>query len=565
MSIDEILLIFEKITNYRPKRSGCGYSAKCPCAHHKDKNPSLSIGTGSDGRVLFFCHAGCSFEQICDALGVKPFQLFEDDIKEGFSTATFVYFDEGGNPLYRKVKTGSNSYYFERYERGKWIKGLNGTRRVLYNLPEVISAITDGRLVIIVEGEKDVETLKKYGYVATTNDTGGGNDKWNKKHSESLKGAYVALFYDYDNTGVEHRDNIKNQLKGFVSSLKIVEIPGYKVVSKSGKDVSDWMCEGNSAQNLREIIENAQIVNDEKSESKVDQEVCIIRAVLLKELLDMKIKPPECFLEPFITSSSLGMVYALRGVGKTLFALSIALSIAFGSSFLKFNAPRSRKVTYLDGEMSLHAMKNRIERLMPSLTNLPPNDNFQLVNPFFQEVALPDLATERGQKMLEPLIKDSDVIIVDNLSSWIMSGVENEGESWMPVQEWALRQRRLGKAVIFIHHANKNNNQRGTSRREDVLDYVIKLNKIKDSKPEDGASFEIVFEKNRSLHGDDVQNIQAQLVDLPSGGLKWNWKSTENVELMVKIKELHARGMSQRNIAEFVGVSASTVNRYLNQ
>jgi len=46
------------------------------CPSHEDHSPSLSVAEGSDGRVLLFCHAGCSLENIVAALGLKVSGLF---------------------------------------------------------------------------------------------------------------------------------------------------------------------------------------------------------------------------------------------------------------------------------------------------------------------------------------------------------------------------------------------------------------------------------------------------------------------------------------------------------
>ena len=53
----------------RAKRSGNGYIDHCPA--HEDKNPSLSINYAPDGKLLLQCFAGCSFEQIINAAGIK--------------------------------------------------------------------------------------------------------------------------------------------------------------------------------------------------------------------------------------------------------------------------------------------------------------------------------------------------------------------------------------------------------------------------------------------------------------------------------------------------------------
>jgi putative DNA primase/helicase len=56
------------------KRSGEGWAAKCPT--HDDKNPSLSVSRGDEGRALVKCHAGCSTKEVCDALGIRVADLF---------------------------------------------------------------------------------------------------------------------------------------------------------------------------------------------------------------------------------------------------------------------------------------------------------------------------------------------------------------------------------------------------------------------------------------------------------------------------------------------------------
>ena len=47
--------------------------------------------------------------------------------------------------------------------------------------------------------------------------------------------------------------------------------------------------------------------------------------------------------------------------------------------------------------------------------------------------------------------------------------------------------RRRGIAVLFIHHGNKSGGQRGTSRREDILDFVIQLKRPNDYKTEESV------------------------------------------------------------------------------
>jgi len=57
----------------RPLQDG-RWAARCPA--HDDRNASLSIGTGDDGRVLLHCHAGCSVQDVCWKLGITQRALF---------------------------------------------------------------------------------------------------------------------------------------------------------------------------------------------------------------------------------------------------------------------------------------------------------------------------------------------------------------------------------------------------------------------------------------------------------------------------------------------------------
>jgi len=281
-------------------------------------------------------------------------------------------------------------------------------------------------------------------------------------------------------------------------------------------------------------------------------------ALNIKELLALNIPPRELILSPWLPTQGLTMIYAVRGIGKTLVALWLAYAVATGGSFLKWKADKSRRVLYLDGEMPLVSMQERMARIVKDTANEPPDDYFRLVNPDAQERGF-NLATEEGQRRLEPLLTGVELVIVDNISTLASFGRENESESWLPLQEWALNLRRRNISVLFIHHAGKGGSQRGTSRREDVLDTVIALRHPKNYDPQSGAHFEVHFEKARGLMGEDAAPFDAKLT--PQG---WTFQTLENVRLD-QIMALKAEGLTQREIAEELGISAPTVNRTLKR
>jgi hypothetical protein len=57
----------------QPTGAGSQLSARCPA--HADKTPSLSI-TEKPDRILIYCHAGCTLDAICGALGIEARELF---------------------------------------------------------------------------------------------------------------------------------------------------------------------------------------------------------------------------------------------------------------------------------------------------------------------------------------------------------------------------------------------------------------------------------------------------------------------------------------------------------
>lgn len=68
-------------TGAKPRRSGSGWSARCPS--HPDRNPSLSVSEGQDGNALVKCHAGCSSEAVLHALRLAWSDLFADERTNG--------------------------------------------------------------------------------------------------------------------------------------------------------------------------------------------------------------------------------------------------------------------------------------------------------------------------------------------------------------------------------------------------------------------------------------------------------------------------------------------------
>tara|TARA_B110000438_G_scaffold261166_1_gene271668 strand:- start:239 stop:655 length:417 start_codon:yes stop_codon:yes gene_type:complete len=124
----------------------------------------------------------------------------------------------------------------------------------------------------------------------------------------------------------------------------------------------------------------------------------------------------------------------------------------------------------------------------------------------------------------------------------------------------------MGKSVLLIHHAGKGGQQRGTSRREDVLDTVISLKRPTDYKEEKGTRIEFHFEKSRSLLGDKVKPFEARLISkINKEGIKlheWTRKSLQD-STYESVLRLANEGLSNWEIVKELDIHKSTVSRYV--
>lgn len=204
-----------------------------------------------------------------------------------------------------------------------------------------------------------------------------------------------------------------------------------------------------------------------------------IKVLNFKDFLDHKMPPKESILSPVLKQSDLAMIYAKRGIGKTFLAIEIAYAVANGGSlFGKWKASKPRKVLFIDGEMCFNEIQERFLSIAQR-EQVKVNPEFiKIITPDIQEMCVPDLSTINGQKTIDELLEGVEFVVLDNLSTLCRTGKENESESWIIVQQWILSLRRKNIAVLLIHHAGKSGEQRGNSKKEDILKLEIFFKKL---------------------------------------------------------------------------------------
>ena len=255
------------------KRDG-QYQAHCPA--HDDQRASLSIKeTEPGGKVLLHCHAGCDYFGILQAMDLSESELYgtkgngPKHASSKIIVATYDYVDEEGRLKYQVVRFEPKGFA-QRHPDGKggWKWDLKGMKKVPYRLPEVIKGIEEGKPIIIVEGEKDADNLAKLGLTATTNSGGAG--KWDADHSKWLGGAEVVILPDNDVPGRKHAKEVSESLKDIARSVKIIRLPGLPAKG----DVSDWIEEGGTAQDLIVLISKADECEQDEEQAGGDPLGC---------------------------------------------------------------------------------------------------------------------------------------------------------------------------------------------------------------------------------------------------------------------------------------------------
>jgi putative DNA primase/helicase len=284
----------------------------------------------------------------------------------------------------------------------------------------------------------------------------------------------------------------------------------------------------------------------------------LLETLGIDDLIAMDIPERELLLDPVLPAKGLMMIHARRGGSKTFLALAIGLAVASGTSLLHWSAPKARRVLYVDGEMTLIDLQRRVGALKAGIGVTIRNDHFRLLAADLTNV--PDLATEAGQRALDPLLDGLDLLIIDNISTLCWTGSDNDAGSWTSMQEWILRLRRRGIAVLLVHHSGKSGEQRGTSRREDVLDTVIGLRRPEDYQPQQGARFEVHVEKSRAHFGDAGRPFEASLTSTDGRGLTWSARDLKPSNLEDAVA-LFRSGVTVRAVAAQLGIARSSAGR----
>lgn len=242
--------------------------AKCPA--HNDKQASLTITKG-DKCTLFHCHAGCKLEDVLTAARLEKKDTFYNNVSYAEKwkmyiesrekrkiEAIYPYVSINGGYAFHKIRLEGKKILYGILENERFSYGLPRSKprksyRAIYgDLNAIQKAVQYGKPVFIPEGEKDVDTLTKHGFVAFT--CGGAND-WQSEFASILKNAVVYILADNDMPGQGIANRIYADLQGIAKTAKVItpmpDIPK--------ADITDYFQTGHSKQDFEQLLKTEQI------------------------------------------------------------------------------------------------------------------------------------------------------------------------------------------------------------------------------------------------------------------------------------------------------------------
>ena len=207
-------------------RRGCScksVKANVHCPSHDpnrtDQTPSLSLGEGVDSIPLWKCFNGCIQDAVIEALrkqGLWPEPRRNDDSPKrrtrGNQTRHEGRDSDGHLVAVHVRKDGPNGkeMWWERPDGSKGLGGLATSALPLYG-SETLSALADGALVVVTEGEKAADALRTVGVNSVGTVTGAAGTPGDDAIGPLLR-LGVVLWADYDDSGCQHMIRIAARL-----------------------------------------------------------------------------------------------------------------------------------------------------------------------------------------------------------------------------------------------------------------------------------------------------------------------------------------------------------------
>ena len=216
-------------------------------------------------------------------------------------------------------------------------------------------------------------------------------------------------------------------------------------------------------------------VDDDTVNEGAGEQKPSLRDVLItsRNLVAKDLIPRPTMLGEWMKEGDLGYVFAPRGHGKTWLAMMIGNAIANCDTLGEWSAGDwERRVVYFDAEMNLPDVQARAKLLGINSERFEWLQNELVFEHLKRGINIAEVA---DQAAISEMLNDGDVLIIDNLSTAASGMAENDNDAFDDVKGWLLDLRGRKITVIIVHHAGRNGQMRGASRREDMAHWIISL------------------------------------------------------------------------------------------
>lgn len=294
-------------------------------------------------------------------------------------------------------------------------------------------------------------------------------------------------------------------------------------------------------------------------------------SMTLDKFLERKFGEDKMLLGSMVREKTIGMVAGPRGGGKSWLVLMFCYSIAGGKSLEPWGQGGGVQVVYLDGEMRAAGLQERLQLLhshnKKEVSIAKVESNLHIISRDCIGSSIGSIDTEEGQAAIDQLIPSGvKLIVVDNLSAWTSGGRE-DSSSWATIKNWLITKRVQGIAVLLVHHAGKNGQQRGSSAHEDLLDYSILLGPLPGTPTRKDTRFSVEHTKLRDhipeLRQRYEYSIWVEDEELKFECLPVGFAISANVAEMARLRD--DEDFTLEKIGKHFGVSKSTVSRALKK
>jgi 5S rRNA maturation endonuclease (ribonuclease M5) len=269
------------------------------------------------------------------------------------TTAVFDYTDAAGGYLFsvlveRQDGGGKNVRQGVRQVDGGYVWSMNGRPRVLYRLHELFAHLSEGSRdpVYVVEGERDVETLRVHGLTATTNPMGAG--KWRAEHTDSLAGArHVVIIADRDEPGRSHARAIAAALAGSDNTPDRIDVREPPADHGEHADVSDLLGAGRSLEELVPLEPSPEQENEDAGPPSA-------RFTTGRDFLKLDLPAAVPLLgatdDAYLPRGGWLNAYGQAGSSKTTLGLDLVCHLAAGTPWLELPVPAPVRVALIVNE-----------------------------------------------------------------------------------------------------------------------------------------------------------------------------------------------------------------------